>query len=41
MHIKRFAKFAFVLAIVALAVGLSGCEKMMTMVPDDGYVTGA
>ena len=35
MHIKRFAKFAFVLAIVALAVGLSGCEKMMTMVPDD------
>ena len=35
MHIKRFAKFAFVLAIVALAVGLSGCEKMKTMMPDD------
>ena len=35
MNIKKFAKFAFVLAIVALAVGLSGCEKMLTMMPDD------
>ena len=36
MNTRRFAKFAFVLAIVALAVGLSGCEKIMTMVPPDG-----
>jgi branched-chain amino acid transport system substrate-binding protein len=35
MNTRRFAKFAFVLAIVALAVGLSGCEKMKTMMPDD------
>ena len=31
---QKIATFAFVFAIVALVVGLSGCEKMAPMVPD-------
>ena len=34
MNVKRIVTFAFVFAIVALAVGLSGCERMAPMVPD-------
>ena len=34
MNVKRIVTFAFVFAIVALTVGLSGCEKMAPMVPD-------
>ncbi len=36
MYIKKITIFTSVLAIIALAVGFSGCEKMMTMVPPDG-----
>ena len=35
MNLRRIATFAFVFAIVALVVGLSGCEKIAPMVPDD------
>ena len=35
MNVKRIITFAFVFAIVALTVGLSGCEKIAPMVPDD------
>ncbi|MCE2413808.1 ABC transporter substrate-binding protein [Candidatus Poribacteria bacterium] len=35
MNLKRIITFAFVFAIVALTVGLSGCEKIAPMVPDD------
>lgn len=35
MNLRRIVTFAFVFAIVALTVGLSGCEKIAPMVPDD------
>ena len=35
MNLRRIAIFAFVFAIVALVIGLSGCEKIAPMVPDD------
>ena len=35
MKIGRIATFTFALAIAALAVGLSGCERMAPMIPDD------
>ena len=35
MNVKRIITFAFVFASVALAIGLSGCEKIAPMVPDD------
>ncbi len=35
MNVKRIITFAFVFAIVALTVGLSSCEKIAPMVPDD------
>ena len=35
MNVKRIITFACVFAIVALTVGLSGCEKIAPMVPDD------
>ena len=35
MSVRRIITFAFVFAIVALTVGLSGCEKIAPMVPDD------
>ena len=35
MTVRRIITFAFVFAIVALTVGLSGCEKIAPMVPDD------
>ena len=34
MNIRRIITFAFVLAIVALTVGLSGCERIAPMMPD-------
>ena len=34
MNIKGIIAFAFVLTIVALVVGLSGCERITSMVPD-------
>ena len=34
MNVKRIVTFAAVFAIVALTVGLSGCEKIAPMVPD-------
>lgn len=35
MRIRRFSIFAIVFAVVVLVVGLSGCDKMKTMMPDD------
>ena len=35
MNIRRIIAFTFALAVVALVVGLSGCEKIAPMVPDD------
>lgn len=35
MNLRRIATFAFVFAIVALVIGLSGCEKIAPIVPDD------
>ena len=35
MNLRRIVTFAFVCAMVALTVGLSGCEKIAPMVPDD------
>ena len=35
MNVRRIITFAFAFAIVALTVGLSGCEKIAPMVPDD------
>ena len=35
MNIRRIIAFTFALAVVALIVGLSGCEKIAPMVPDD------
>lgn len=35
MNIRRIITFTFALAIVALVVGLAGCEKIAPMVPDD------
>lgn len=35
MNIRRFSIFAVVFAVAVLIVGLSGCEKMGTMMPDD------
>ena len=35
MNVRRITTFAFVFAIIALTVGLSGCEKIASMVPDD------
>ena len=35
MNIRRIITFTFALAVVALVVGLSGCEKIAPMVPDD------
>jgi len=34
MKIRRMATFTFALAIVALVVGLAGCERVATMMPD-------
>ena len=34
MNVRKIATFAFVCAIVALAMGLSGCEKVAKIVPD-------
>ena len=34
MNVRRIVTFAFVFAIVALVVGLSGCEKVAKIVPD-------
>ena len=36
MSIRRFSILAVVFAIAILVVGLSGCEKIVTMMPDDG-----
>ena len=35
MNIREIMAFAFILTIVTLAVGLSGCEKIVSMLPDD------
>ncbi len=35
MNIRRIIAFTFALAVVAWVVGLSGCEKIAPMVPDD------
>ena len=35
MTVRRIITFAFAFAIIALTVGLSGCEKIAPMVPDD------
>ena len=35
MNVRRITTVAFALAIVALIVGLSGCERAAQMVPDD------
>lgn len=35
MNLTRIATFAFVFAIVTLVIGLSGCDDMAQMVPDD------
>ena len=35
MNARKVATFALVFAVVALIVGLSGCEKIAPMVPDD------
>ncbi len=35
MIIRKISMFTFALAIVALVVGLTGCEKIVTMMPDD------
>ena len=35
MNIRRIVTFAFVLAVVGLTVGLSGCERIASMVSDD------
>ena len=35
MNIRRIITFAFVLAVVGLIVGLSGCERIASMVSDD------
>ena len=35
MSVRRIITFAFAFAIIALTVGLSGCEKIAPMVPDD------
>ena len=35
MNVRRIITFAFAFAIIALTVGLSGCEKIAPMVPDD------
>ena len=35
MNVRKVATFALVFAVVALIVGLSGCEKIAPMVPDD------
>ena len=35
MNIRRIITFTFALAVVAVTVGLSGCEDMAQMVPDD------
>ena len=34
MNVKKIATFAFVLAVVALTFGLSGCERVAEIVPD-------
>ena len=34
MTVRRIITFAFAFAIIALTVGLSGCEKIAPMVPD-------
>ena len=34
MNVRRIVTFAFVFAIVALVLGLSGCEKVAKIVPD-------
>ena len=35
MNLKKIVTFAFIFAIAALTVGLSGCERAAQMVPDD------
>ena len=35
MNVRRIITFAFVFAIVGLAMGLSGCERIAKIVPDD------
>lgn len=43
MNIKKLSIFTFVFAIVTLAIGLSGCDRMPSMMPDgdmaDGEIT--
>ena len=39
MKIRRIATFAFALVIAALAVGLSGCDRMPPMMPDGETTT--
>ena len=34
MNIRRITTFTFALALIALAIGFSGCEKIAPMVPD-------
>ena len=34
MNVRRIITFAFVFAIVGLAMGLSGCERIAKIVPD-------
>ena len=35
MNVKRIITFAFVFAIIGLVVGLSSCERIVSMMPDD------
>ena len=35
MNIRRSTRFAYVLAIVALVVGISGCDEVVSMLSDD------
>ena len=35
MNIRKIITYAFVFAIIGLAIGLSGCERMVSMMPDD------
>ena len=35
MIIRKFATFVFIFALVALVIGLSGCERIASIIPDD------
>lgn len=39
MNIRKIITFAFVLAVVGLTVGLSSCERIASVVPDDTTTT--